>query len=190
MSEALAVVFVFFLSDLVYTLDHYFVHHDKERYRTGHGRHHLRYGGVKDGPHLDAYEVSTYGTAAVMSMMGTSVLSLVTGNPGFLLGAVLKFLHSLVFHCYQHRWWSERPVSKLGLPKAEAGWGIASATYHAHHHASPNDGPFTYTETWKGFDRLLEWAHPWLVRFTKDGVSRTRVPSRDPVATQHPSEAR
>jgi hypothetical protein len=171
----LAIAAVFFVSDLVYTLDHYFVHHDKKRYAAGHGRHHLRYGGARDGQHLNFYEVSTYASAALMSMLPTSLLSLFTGNPGFFAGAVLKFVHSLLFHLYQHRWWGSRPVSKLGLEKPTGGWGIASSTYHAHHHACPNDGPFTYAESWKGFDRLLEWAHPRLVRLTADGQSRVRL---------------
>jgi hypothetical protein len=187
----LAIVGVFFISDLVYTLDHYFVHHDKKRYLTGHGRHHARYGGAKSGAQLDWYEVSTYATAALMSMMPTSLVSLFTGNPGFFLGAVLKFGHSLLFHLYQHGWWTDRPVSKLGLEKPTGGWGIASAAYHAHHHAYPNDAPFTYTETWKGFDRILEWAHPWLVRFTADGQSRVKLPVRSArtLEPHHPEQA-
>ncbi len=185
----LAIAGVFFLSDLVYTLDHYFVHHDKKRYASGHGRHHLRYGGTRDSEHLNFYEVSTYATASLMSLMPTSLLSLFTGNPGFVLGALLKFVHSLLFHLYQHRWWGARPVSKLGLAKPTGGWGIASAAYHAHHHAAPNDGPFCYAESWKGFDRLLEWAHPRLVRFTVDGQSRVHFEPRPAaVARRAPEE--
>src|SRR5262249_12668803 len=114
LSSALAAFSVFVVSDLVYTLDHYFVHHDKARYLKTHGRHHVRYGGAKTEEHLDAYEVSTYGTAAFMSLMPTSLLSLFTGNPGFALGAALKFLHSLLFHLYQHKWWGPVNVRKLG----------------------------------------------------------------------------
>jgi len=147
---------VFVVSDLIYTLDHYFVHHDKERYARTHARHHVRYGGARDGRHLDAYELSTYGTAALMSVMPTSLLSLFTGNPGFLLGAVLKFVHTLLFHLYQHGWWGPTNVRKLKLGRPSAGWGIASARYHAFHHSNPDDPQFTYTESWKGFDRLLE----------------------------------
>ena len=164
---------VFFIAaDLVYTLDHYFVHHDRERYRTGHSRHHRRYNVAKDAPQLDDYELSTYGSAALMSFAGMSTLSLLTGNWGFALGAVLKFVHSLLFHCYQHRWWSSTPLRKQNQQPPTRGWGLATAHYHAHHHAHPNDGVFTYAESWQGFDRILEWAHPWLVRFTKDGRAR------------------
>jgi sterol desaturase/sphingolipid hydroxylase (fatty acid hydroxylase superfamily) len=169
-SAGLAAFAVFFASDLVYTLDHYFVHHDRERFRRTHGRHHRRYNGRKDAPQLDAYELSTYGTAAMMSLCATSVLSLATGNFGFLAGALLKFAHTLLFHLYQHKWWGEVPLraQKLGPPRRT--WGIASAKYHAFHHSHPDDEIFTYAETWAGFDRLLEIAHPWLVRFTVDGA--------------------
>jgi hypothetical protein len=160
----------FFAADLVYTLDHYFVHHDRERYRDGHSRHHRRYIGFKDAPQLDDYELSTYGTAALLSFAGMATLSLLTGNWGFALGAALKFVHSLVFHCYQHGWWSDVPLRKQGLPAPTRGWGLASATYHAYHHSHPTSPIFTYAESWKGFDRILEWAHPWLVRYTKDGA--------------------
>ena len=98
-STAAAVAVFFFAADLVYTLDHYFVHHDRERYRLGHARHHRRYNGKKDAPQLDAYEITT----------------------------------------------------------------------DAWHHSHPDDEVFTYSETWQGFDRILEWAHRWLVRYTKDG---------------------
>lgn len=167
-SVVAAVVGVFIVSDLVYTLDHYLVHHDAARYRRTHARHHSRYNGPKRGAQLDGYEVSTYGSAALMSAMGTSVLTLLTGNPGFLLGAVLKFVHSLLFHLYQHKWWSQLSLRKQALGRPSGGWGLASARYHAYHHSNPDDLPFTYAESWRGFDRLLEWAHPWLVRFTAD----------------------
>jgi hypothetical protein len=104
-----------------------------------------------------------------MSCCGASFLSLMTGNWGFLAGAVLKFLHSLVFHLYQHGWWSETPVRKLGFAAPKGGWGIASARYHAFHHSHPEEGVFTYAESWRGFDRLLEIAHPWLYLHTADG---------------------
>jgi hypothetical protein len=170
----------FFAADLVYTLDHYFVHHDRERYRRGHSRHHRRYNGAKNAVQLDHYELSTYGSAAVQSIAGMSALSLLTGNWGFLLGAVLKFIHSLVFHCYQHGWWSDVPVRKHVRAAPRRGWGLATAHYHAHHHAHPDDAIFTYSESWQGFDRILEWAHPWLVRFTKDG----RVPTTSAVRSR------
>src|SRR5262249_6436602 len=150
----------------------YLVHHDRERYRTGHSRHHRRYNGSKNARQLDDYELSTYGSAALLSFVGMSTLSLLTGNWGFALGAVLKFIHSLLFHCYQHAWWSSVPLRKQSLPPPKPGWGFASARYHAHHHAHPDDKIFTYAESWQGFDRILEWAHPWLVRLTKD--CRTR----------------
>lgn len=163
----------FFLgADLVYTLDHYLVHHDRERYRKGHGRHHARYVGAKDAPQLDEYELSTYSSAAALSIAGMLTLSLLTGNWGFAIGAVLKYAHSLIFHCYQHKWWSETPLKKQNLPPPKRHWGLSSALYHAHHHAHPNDGVFTYSESWAGFDRLLEWAHPWLVKYTVDGRAR------------------
>jgi hypothetical protein len=165
----------FFVADLVYTLDHYFVHHDRRRYRLTHGRHHRRYNGKKDAPQLDAYELSTYGSAALMSVAITSVVSLLTGNPGFLLGAVLKFAHTLLFHCYQHRWWSNVPLrqQRLGVPRRS--WLIASAKVHAFHHSHPDDSVFTYAESWCGFDRILEILHPWLVRFTVDGAAHVRA---------------
>jgi hypothetical protein len=160
--------FVFLVSDIVYVLDHYFVHHDRERYARTHARHHRRYNGPKDAPHLDPGERATYNTAGAASCVGASVLTLYTGNPGFLVGALLKWAHSLLFHLYQHRWWGEVPVGNQGIARPRAWWGMASWRYHAYHHTQPNDGRFTYAESWAGFDRLLELAHPWLVRFTAD----------------------
>ena len=168
-----AAALFFFVADLVYTLDHYFVHHDRDRYRKGHARHHRRYNASPTGVHLDDYELTTYSSAALVSIAGMTALALIVGNWGLLAGAILKYIHSLVFHCYQHKWWSKTPVRKQGMEPPKPGWGIASARYHAHHHAHPDDKVFTYTETWQGFDRILEWAHPWLVRFTKDGARRT-----------------
>lgn len=179
---------VFLVSDLVYVLDHYFVHHDRERYARTHARHHRRYNGPKDGPQLDAGELSTYNTAGAASCLAASVLSLYTGNLGFALGALLKWAHSLLFHVYQHGWWGPVPVGNQAIPRPRAHWGLASARYHAFHHTQPNDGRFTYAETWAGFDRLLELAHPWLVRLTVDGgrVKRSarRAPPR-PRAAHH-----
>ncbi len=163
----------FFVGDLVYTLDHYLVHHDRERYRTGHSAHHRRYSTPKDGrPQLDEYELSTYSSAGLLSTVGMATLSLLTGNWGFAIGAALKFVHSLVFHCYQHGWWGLVPVRKQGLPVPKRGWGLSTAHYHAHHHAFPEDEVFTYSESWQGFDRILEWAHPWLVKYTVDHQAR------------------
>lgn len=169
-----AAALFFFAADLVYTLDHYLVHHDRERYRTGHARHHRRYNFAKNAsPQLDDYELSTYGSAAVLSFVAMSTLSLLTGNWGFAIGAALKFVHSLLFHCYQHHWWGETPLRKQNLPPPKPGWGFASARYHAHHHAHPEDKKmFTYAETWQGFDRILELVHPWLVRLTADARAR------------------
>ncbi len=177
-SIALATGGFFFVADLVYALDHYFVHHDRERYRATHSRHHRRYNGVKDAPQLDNYELSTYGSAAVVSIAGMSVLSLFTGNPGFFLGAVLKFAHTLLFHLYQHRWWGGVPLRKQGLGAPRRTWGLASARYHAFHHSHPDDAIFTYSESWAGFDRILEALHPWLVQFTADGRARRREAAR------------
>src|SRR5262245_19552569 len=141
-----AIVVFFIAADLVYTLDHYFVHHDRERYRTGHGRHHRRYNGKKDAPQLDAYEVTTYGSAALVSFVGMSAVSLVTGNWAFAAAAVLKFIHSLAFHCYQHHWWSDEvALRKQGLPMPKRGWGFATAKYHAWHHSHPDHEVFTYS---------------------------------------------
>ena len=169
MNTAIAVLGFFFVADLVYTLDHYLVHHDSERYRRRHRRHHCRYQGPKSAAQLDAYELSTYSRAGAISIAITGVLSLLSGNWGFLLGAALKYAHSLLFHLYQHRWWSVAPAQKLQISTPRRGWGIASAAYHAHHHARPDDELFTYAESWQGFDRILEWAHPVLVRYTADG---------------------
>lgn len=180
LASALAAAAFFFAADLVYTLDHYLVHHDRERYRAGHSRHHRRYNIEKNAPQLDAYELQTYGSAAALSIAATSALSLLTGNWGFVIGATLKFVHSLVFHCYQHGWWSEVPLRKKALPPPTPGWGFATARYHAHHHAHPNDAMFTYAESWQGFDRILEWAHPWLVRFTVDGRARAHASNGAP----------
>ncbi|HEY8078340.1 MAG TPA: hypothetical protein VIF62_29630 [Labilithrix sp.] len=171
----IALVFVFFFfADLVYTLDHYFVHHDRERYRRGHSRHHRRYNGVKDDVQLDHYEITTYSSASLVSIAGMAAIALLFGAWGLLVGAVLKWIHSLVFHCYQHKWWGEVPIRQQGKTTPKRGWGVASAHYHSYHHAFPDDGVFTYAESWKGFDRILEWAHPWLVRFTKDGAPKPR----------------
>lgn len=164
----LAAAAVFFVSDLVYVLDHYFVHHDRERYARTHAHHHRRYNGPKDGPHLDRSELGTYNSAGFASTIGASVLTLYTGNPGFVAGALLKWAHSLLFHLYQHGWWSPVPVVKQDVARPRRRWGLASARYHAFHHAQPNDTRFTYAESWAGFDRLLEWAHPWLVKLTRD----------------------
>lgn len=177
LSVGLAIAFFFFVADLVYAVDHYFVHHDRERYRATHSRHHRRYNGAKDAPQLDNYELSTYGTAAVMYVAISSVLSLLTGNPGFFIGAVLKFGHTLLFHLYQHGWWGAVPVRKQDLGAPKRTWGFASARYHAFHHSHPEDRIFTYSESWAGFDRILELVHPWLYRFTADGRARRNRPS-------------
>lgn len=170
-----AAAFFFFAADLVYTLDHYLVHHDRDRYRRGHGRHHARYVGVKSGPQLDGYELSTYSSAAALSIAAMLTVSLLGGNWGFAVGAVLKYAHSLLFHLYQHRWWSaDVGLKEQALRAPRRTWGLASARYHAHHHAHPGDAIFTYAETWAGFDRVLEWAHPWLVKLTVDGRARAR----------------
>jgi hypothetical protein len=176
LAEVAAAAAVLVASDLVYTLDHYFVHHDRERYRQGHARHHRRYNGAKDAPQLDDYEIATYVSASLVSMAALSVLSLLTGHVGCFAGATLKLAHSLLFHLYQHRWWGEVPLRKQQLGPPRRGWGLASARYHAFHHSHPSDEVFTYTESWAGFDRLLEWAHPVLVRFTADArAERTRA---------------
>ncbi len=170
----LAIALVFFVADLAYVIDHYFVHHDRERYRVTHARHHRRYNGSKDAPQLDAYELSTYTSAAIVSVIATSALSLMTGNPGFVIGAALKYVHSLLFHLYQHGWWGALPLRKQGLGEPKRTWGFASAQYHAYHHSHPDAPVFTFSETWAGFDRILEIIHPWLVRFTKDGSAHVR----------------
>lgn len=174
-NTVLACAAFFFVADLVYAIDHYLVHHDRERYRVTHGRHHRRYNGKKDAAQLDAYELSTYGSAAIMTIAITSVLSLTTGNPGFLLGAVLKFAHTLLFHWYQHRWWGEVPLRQQHLDAPKRSWLMASARYHAFHHSHPDDRIFTYAESWAGFDRILELLHPWLVRFTVDRAAHVRT---------------
>jgi hypothetical protein len=174
LSTILAALAFFFVADMVYVADHYLVHHDRARYKVTHGRHHRRYNGRKDGPQLDEYEFSTYSSAALVSILGMSVVSLLTGNIGFFAGAVLKYIHSLLFHCYQHGWWSETPLRKQNLEAPTRSWGLASARYHAYHHSHPDEPVFTYAESWAGFDRILEALHPWLVRFTVEGVSHTR----------------
>src|SRR5207237_628606 len=93
-SIGLAIAAVFLVADLIYVVDHYLVHHDKERYALTHIRHHRRYGGSRDASHLDSYELSTYSSAGLVSFLVTSVVSLLTGNVGFIIGAVLKFAHS------------------------------------------------------------------------------------------------
>lgn len=188
-SIGLAVVGFFVVADLVYALDHYFVHHDRERYRATHSRHHRRYNGTKDAAQLDDYELSTYGSAAVVSIAGMSVLSLFTGNPGFFIGAVLKFAHTLLFHLYQHRWWGVVPVRKQALGVARRTWLLASARYHAFHHSHPDDATFTFAESWAGYDRILEVLHPRLVRFTADGRARGTEASA-PAASDAPVDAR
>jgi hypothetical protein len=167
-TSALAAGAFFFCADFAYTLDHYLVHHDRERYRRTHGRHHRRYNGAKDAPQLDEYELTTYTSAAVVSMATMSALSLMTGNFGFFVGALAKYVHSLVLHLYQHRWWGAVPLRKQNLGRPRRHWGLVSARTHAFHHSHPDDATFTYAETWAGFDRILEWAHPHLVRFTAD----------------------
>ena len=166
--EITATLAVFFVADMVYVIDHYLVHHDRDRYRRTHARHHRRYNGPKDGPQLDGFELETYNSAAFGLLLAMSVLSLFTGNVGFVLGAALKWVHSLVFHCYQHGWWNRTPVRQMGLERPPARWGLATARYHAWHHSNPGDVRFTYAESWAGFDRILEMLHPWLVRFTVD----------------------
>jgi sterol desaturase/sphingolipid hydroxylase (fatty acid hydroxylase superfamily) len=166
LSALVAAFSVFFMADLVYTVDHYLVHRDARRYKATHGRHHRRYNRVKDAPQLDAYELSTYTTAGVLLFVGTSLVSLFSGNLGFVLGALVKYAHSLLFHLYQHRWWGPINVRKLWKAPPRPSWGIASARYHAWHHSHPDDGPFTYAETWAGFDRILERLDPWLARLS------------------------
>ena len=175
LTTAIACGAFFFIADLVYAIDHYLVHHDRERYRVTHGRHHRRYNGKKDAAQLDSYELSTYGSAAIMTIAITSVLSLCTGNPGFLLGAVLKFAHTLIFHLYQHGWWNQTPLRQQHLGAPKRSWLIASARYHAFHHSHPDDEIFTYAESWAGFDRILELLHPYIVRFTADGAAHLRT---------------
>jgi hypothetical protein len=185
-SIALAIAAVFFVSDFVYALDHYLVHYDRERYKTTHIIHHVRYGGVRKGPHLDHSELSTYGTAAFMSLMPTSVLTLLTGNPGFFIGALLKFLHTLIYHHYQHGWWSEVNVKAQKQGKPKPTWGLAHAKYHAWHHSNPDDLPLTVSESWAGFDRILELLHPWLYRYvTVDGRKEMRKHRRQELPPKH-----
>jgi len=186
-----ALVF-FFVADLVYVIDHYFVHHDRARYKVTHGRHHRRYNGKKDGPQLDEYEFSTYSSAALVSILGMSVISLLTGNIGFFAGAVLKYIHSLVFHCYQHGWWGDVPLRKQNLEAPKRTWGVASARYHAFHHSHPDEPVFTYAESWAGFDRILEALHPRIVRYTVDRESHVRGAAGARGAREHgagPGEA-
>jgi sterol desaturase/sphingolipid hydroxylase (fatty acid hydroxylase superfamily) len=174
----LAVLAFFFFADLAYTLDHYLVHHDAARYRATHGRHHRRYNGAKNASQLNAYELSTYTSAAAVSVVAMSALSLLTGNPGFVLGAVLKYVHSLLLHLYQHRWWGPVPLRRQRLPAPRRHWGLVSARRHAFHHSDPDDPIFTYAETWAGFDRILERLHPWLSRLTKNGKLPPRGEAR------------
>jgi len=174
-SALLAVVAVFLVSDTVYTVDHYFVHHDRARYRATHSRHHRRYVGARDDSHLDAYEVKTYSSAFVVSVLLSSLFFLFSGNVGFLIGPFLKYAHSLLFHVYQHGWWNGTPVRKQELGTPRRTWGIAHARYHAFHHSDPNDPIFTYAESWAGLDRLLELAHPFLYRFTVDGAAERKA---------------
>jgi len=178
-----AVLATFFVADAVYTIDHYLVHRDRKRYAATHSRHHRRYNGSKDAPQLDAYELSTYTTAAVMLLLVGATLSLFTGNIGFVVGALLKYAHSLTFHVYQHRWWGQVPIRQQRLDAPRAHWGIASAHYHSRHHSHPNDRPFTYAESWAGFDRVLEAMHPRLVRFTVDGSHDRRSGDSQGVAS-------
>ncbi|MDA1194812.1 MAG: sterol desaturase family protein [Planctomycetota bacterium] len=167
--ELLAVAAVFFIADLVYVIDHYLVHHDRDRYRRTHFRHHRRYNGPKSGPQFDAYELGTYNSAGFGLLLCMSVVTLFSGNIGFLLGGGLKWVHSLLFHLYQHGWWGPVAVRQAPPPRPRRTWGLASARYHAWHHSNPDDGRFTYAESWAGFDRILEILHPRLVRYTVDG---------------------
>lgn len=170
LSIGAAVLFVFFLADLIYTLDHYLVHFDRERYKLTHAKHHSRYNGTKSGIHLNHYELSTYTTAAIVSLLVASVFTLMSGNVGFILGAVLKFIHTLLFHLYQHGWWGPVPVRQQHKKRPSPNWwGLVSAERHAFHHTHPNDAVFSFAESWSGFDRILEWAHPYIYRFTVDG---------------------
>jgi hypothetical protein len=178
LAPVLAVAAFFVVADFVYVVDHYFVHHDADRYARRHARHHDRYAGARTGRHLDAYELATYGRAAAVSVVVASGVSVVTGNAGFALGAVLKYVHSLLFHLYQHRWWSAVRVAEQPLASPPGrGWGLATSRYHAFHHARPGHPVFTFAESWQGFDRILERLHPWLVRVTAD-ARRVRAGSR------------
>jgi hypothetical protein len=166
---------VLFLADLIFAIDHYLVHHDVKRYKRTHGRHHQRYFRAKDAPQLDAYELSTYNSAGFGYLIAMSVATLFTGNLGFVLGAAIKWVHSLTFHLYQHGWWSEKAaVRKLELGRPNRSWGLATARYHAWHHSDPSKPPFTYAESWAGFDRILEMLDPWIQRYTVDVRNRKR----------------
>ena len=167
-SELITIFAVFFVADLIYILDHYLVHHDRDRYRATHARHHRRYNGPKDSPQLDAFELETYNSAGFGLLLAMSVLSLFTGNAGFVIGAALKWVHSLIFHCYQHGWWNKVPIRRSNPQRPPATWGLATARYHAWHHSNPDDVRFTFAESWAGFDRILEKLHPWLIRLTVD----------------------
>lgn len=170
-----AMAAVFFVADLVYTLDHYLVHHDRKRFAATHAVHHARYNRIKDAPQLDAYELTTYSTSGFLLTLAMSVISLFTGNVGFVLGGAAKWAHSLLFHLYQHRFWNIGvPVGRQGIPCPRSNWGLCTDRYHAFHHSNPDDRRFTYAESWAGFDRLLERLDPWLVRHTVDG----RPPAR------------
>ena len=165
-----------FLADLIFAIDHYLVHHDMKRYKRTHGRHHQRYFRAKNAPQLDAYELSTYNSAGFGYLILMSVVTLFTGNLGFVIGAAMKWTHSLTFHLYQHGWWSEKAsVRKLGFDRPTRSWGLATARYHAWHHSDPSKKPFTYAESWAGFDRILETLDPWLKHLTVDARRRRRT---------------
>jgi sterol desaturase/sphingolipid hydroxylase (fatty acid hydroxylase superfamily) len=185
---ATAAFAVFFVADLVYVLDHYFVHHDRERYRRTHARHHRRYNGPRDGPHFDEFERSTYNSAGLGLLLCMSVVSLFSGNAGFVLGGALKWVHSFAFHLYQHGWWTETPVGRLDLGRPRPTWGLASWRYHAWHHSHPASRPFTYAESWAGFDRILEVLHPVLVRMTADERRKRRGVLREGTREPVPSD--
>ena len=162
-----AVLAVFFIADLIYTVRHYWVHHDARAYVREHKWHHGRYRGKQTGAVLDWSEFAVYTRSGVAMALLGGFLTWLSGEPGFLIGAVLKWIHNYVFHLYQHAWWGREPDEWRRAPP-RAGWGLASARYHAYHHRAARRRPFTYAESWAGFDRILERLHPLIVRFTPD----------------------
>ncbi len=167
---------VFLAADLIYTVRHYLVHHDSDAYVRTHEEHHERYLGARDGLVLDAKEFWVYTRSGLIMAVAGLGLSLLTKEPGFAIGAAVKWAHNYLFHLYQHRWWGTDTGESFERRPVRAGWGMASARYHAFHHHAARSRPFTYAETWAGFDRLLELAHPWLLRWTAD-ARRSRRPA-------------
>ena len=175
---------IFLLADFIYAMDHYFVHRNAMRYLAQHRPHHDFYADGRATPLFMPGEFARYTATGLATILVGALLWWQTGVIGFVIGGVLKFAHNYLFHMYQHHW-AYKEHDKNDAPM-RAGWGIASARYHQFHHDHPNRRPFTYAETWAGWDRILEMADPVLSRVSANHRRARRNAARRSLAAAGP----